>query len=134
MYRAKLWDEDKWNIHASHDSSKYSSVVSEKKDIEYHEQKYGQQEKDISSDYMKRDNKENKDDEIHSGSALDNLEEEKKESKEITEDEIKVTAAKQVFNETKNEIKKMADKKEVNTIEDAINRAIEGEKKVIIID
>ena len=57
MYKAKLWDEDKWNIHEGYKSSKYGSLpLSDKKDDKaaYHEQKYGS-EKGASSDYMKKE-------------------------------------------------------------------------------
>ena len=117
MYHAKLWDEDKWNIHSqSYSSSKYGSVFSEdkKEDKKYHEQKYGQADKEVSSDYMKKD--------------------EAKEKEDIKEDDIQFKAAKQVFSEQQHEMKKPARKKDINTIEDAIKKAIEEEKKVIVMD
>lgn len=118
MYKAKLWDEDKWNIHSqSYGSSKYTNLFSEDKKDEkkYHEQKYGAKEKD-------EEKKE----------AFDTLEEEKKESEEIKEDEIPFKAAKQVFEESKHEPKKS--RKDINSIEEAIKKAIEEEKKVVVMD
>ena len=134
MYKAKLWDEDKWNIHESYKHSKYGSTLpsGKKDDKAYHEQKYGS-EKSISSDYMKKEdakeNEENKKD-----SLFEELEEEKKGKEEIKEDEIPFKAARQIFSEHKNEAKKEANKKDKSTIEDAIKKAIEEEKKVIMMD
>jgi len=61
------------------------------------------------------------------------LEEEKKEQ-EIKEEDIPVKAAKEVFDEKRLEDKKTGSKKDVKTIEDAIKKAIEEEKKVIMMD
>ena len=135
MYHVKLWDEDKWNIHSqSYSSSKYGNAVSadKKDDKKYHEQKYGSKEKDVSSDYIRkeeaREKEENKSDNI-----LEEAEEAKKEQ-EIKEDEILFKAAKEVFSEQKNETRKSMQKKNINTIEDAIKKAIEEEKDVIVMD
>ena len=133
MYHAKLWDEDKWNIHSSsYNSSKYSnnSTDSKKEDKKYHEQNYGN-EKDISSDYMR--NKDSKEKEEKKNEPLEELEE-KNEKQEIKDEDIPFKAAKQVFSESQREIKKPAEKKDKNTIEDAIKKAIDEEKKVIIMD
>ena len=132
MYKAKLWDEDKWNIHSSsYGSSKYgNSSPEDKKDIAYHEQKYGQKEKDSSSDYIK---KEEGGEKKEKNNDVFDLEDEKKEQG-IKEEEISVKAAKQVFEETRLDSKKTENKKDIKTIEDAIKKAIEDEKKVIIMD
>ena len=135
MYHAKLWDEDKWNIHSSsYNSSKYGNIISsdKKEDKKYHEQKYGQADKDVSSDYMKKDEAREKD-EKKKDNLFEELEE-KKEKEELKEDEIQLKAAKQVFSEQQREIKKTARKKDISTIEDAIKKAIEEEKKVIVMD
>ena len=134
MYKAKLWDEDKWNIHSSsYNSSKYSSGASDgKDDKKYNEQKYGSDEKNLSSDYMR--NKESKEkDEEKKDDLFEELDE-KNEKKEIKDEEIPFRAAKQVFAEHQNELKKPDKKKDASTIEDAIKKAIEEEKKVIIMD
>ena len=134
MYHSKLWDEDKWNIHSSsYNSSKYTSGPSEgkKDDKEYHEQKYGQ-EKDLSSDYMKKEDAKEKDEK-----KKDDLFEElegKNEKKELKDEDIQFTAAKQVFSEHQHEAKKEQTKKSINSIEEAIRKAIEEEKKVILMD
>ena len=136
MYHAKLWDEDKWNIHSqSYSSSKYGSVFSEdkKEDKKYHEQKYGQAAKEVSSDYMKKDEAKEKD-ERKQDDLFEELKEEKKEKEDLKEDDIQFKAAKQVFSEHQREMKKQARKKDINTIEDAIKKAIEEEKKVIVMD
>ena len=132
MYKAKLWDEDKWNIHSSsYSSSKYGNSSSEdKKDIAYHEQKYGQKEKNTSSDYVKKEELEEREEK---NKDVFDVEEEKKEQG-IKEEEISVKAAKQVFEETRLETKKTENKKDIKTIEDAIKKAIEEEKKVIMMD
>jgi len=132
MYKAKLWDEDKWNIHSgSYGSSKYGTQLSEdKKDKAYHEQKYGQKEKDSSSDYAK--NEEQKEKEEKNKDVFDSEEEKKKQ--DIKEDEIPAKAAKQIFEEARLETKKTENKKDIKTIEDAIKKAIEEEKKVIMMD
>lgn len=137
MYKIKLWDEDKWNIHSSsYNSSKYGNLTSEdkKEDKKYHEQKYGSKEKDVSSDYMRKEDAKEKDDKDKTPEIFDNLEEGKNKNQEIKEDEIPIKAAKQVFNESRYEAKKAEEKKDVKTIEDAIKKAIEEEKKVIILD
>ena len=134
MYKAKLWDEDKWNIHSSsYTSSKYSGGASDKKeDKKYNEQKYGSDEKSPSSDYMR--NKETKEKDDKKKDDLFEEPEEKSEKKEIKDEEIPFRAANQVFAEHQNELKKPDKKKDINTIEDAIKKAIEEEKKVIIMD
>ena len=136
MYKAKLWDEDKWNIHSSsYFSSKYVNIFSDdkKEDIKYHEQKYGSQKKNLSSDYLRkddaRDNEENK-----NSSIFDNLEEEKNERQELKEDEISFKVAKQIFNEMEVTPKTLEEKNNIKTIEEAIKKAIEEEKNAIIID
>ncbi len=135
MYKAKLWDEDKWNIHSeSYGSSKYASNApsDKKEDKEYHKQKYGSEGKNLSSDYMKNEGQteEDKKDE----NILGDLEGEKKENKEISEEEIPFRAAKQIFEEHKPEQKKEGHKKNIKTIDEAIKKAIEEEKKVIVMD
>ena len=150
MYKAKLWDEDKWNIHSgSYSSSKYGSLASDskKEDKKYNEQKYGAKEKGAGSDYMKKDEKEKDDKEKNQAdvsefdeftrkpSHFDELVEEgKKEKEEMKEDEITFKAAKQIFNEARFESGKPEPKKEIKTIEEAIKSAIEDEKKVIVMD
>ena len=127
MYRTKLWDEDKWNIHSSsYNSSKDIAFSDDKK---YNEQKYGLKEKNASSDYMRRDEQKEKEDR----DAIFDMEE-KNEKHEIKDDELQFKAAKQIFNENGFVSKKIKQKKETSTIEDAIKKAIEEEKKVIIID
>lgn len=53
---------------------------------------------------------------------------------EVKEDEIPFEAAKQIFDEKRHEAKTIEKKKDVKTIEEAIKKAIEEEKKVIVID
>ena len=129
MYKAKLWDEDKWNIHSgSYNSSKDILLSDDKK---YDKQEYGLKEKGVSSDYMRREElkeKDNKEKEMLFGES-----EEKNEKQEIKEDEIQFRAAKQIFNEKGFDSKKIKQKKETSTIEDAIKKAIEEEKKVIVM-
>ena len=134
MYKAKLWDEDKWNIHEGYKSSKYTSALpSDKKENKaYHEQKYGS-EKSTSSEYMRKEDAKEKE-EGKKDALSEELEEEKKGREEIKEDEIPFKAASQIFSEHKNEAKKYPNKKDKSTIEDAIKKAIEEEKKVIVMD
>ena len=134
MYHAKIWDEDKLNIHSkSYGSSKYGNILKDEKkeDKAYHEQKYGQSEKSLSSDYMKREEQKEKDEK--SDSIFDSIDEDKKEPKDLKEDDIPFKAAKQVFSENR-ERKQEEKKKDASTIEDAIKKAIEQEKKVIVMD
>ena len=130
MYKAKLWDEDKWNIHSSSYNSQKDIAFSD--DKKYNEQKYGLKDKNVSSDYMRRD--EQKDKEDKERKTIFDDDEEKNEKQEIKEDELQFKAAKQIFNENVSDSKKIKQKKEINTIEDAIKKAIEEEKKVIIMD
>lgn len=136
MYKIKLWDEDKWNIHSStYNSSKYANtgLDDKKDDKKYHEQKYGLKEKEAGSDYMKKQDEKEKEDKEKNPSIFDDIEEEKKEQK-IEDEEITFKAAKQVFDEKKYETKKTEIKKDIKTIEDAIKKAIEEEKNVIVMD
>ena len=132
MYHAKLWDEDKWNIHSGYNSSKYSSTSKDdkKEDKKYHEQKYGSEGKDVSSDYIKKDELKEKEDK-KADEIFGSHDEEKKE--ELKEEDIPFRAAKQVFSESIREPAKIDKKQEVNSIEEAIKKAIEEEKKVIIM-
>lgn len=134
MYKAKLWDEDKWDIHSSSYSfSKHEGGISDdKKDVKYHEQKYGAEDKNPSSDYMKKEEAGDKDE--NKEKDVFDFEEEKKENNKIDEEEIPFKAAKQIFDEKKHEANKPEQKKEIKTIEEAIKKAIEEEKKVMIMD
>jgi len=135
MYRMKLWDEDKWNIHSSsYNSSKYSNLASDdkKEDKKYHEQKYDAKEKDASSDYLRK--QEDKDKEDKNPSHFDELVEDEKKEQKIGDDELTFKAAKQVFDEKRHEPQKAKVKKDIKTIEDAVKKAIEEEKQVIIMD
>ena len=137
MYKAKLWDEDKWNIHSSsYNSNKYGNIFAEDKkdDKKYHEQKYGTKEKNASSDYVRKEEKNESDEEKSRNSLFEGFEDEKqKDQKELNEEEITFKAAKQIFSEKKYGTKKEK-KKDINSIEDAIKKAIEEEKKVIVMD
>ncbi len=131
MYKAKLWDEDKWDIHSSsYGSSKYRFSSDKKDEKAYNEQKYGTKEKDVPSDYIRKEEREKE--EKENANIFDNLEQEKN-NQEIKEDEIPFKAAKQVFAENQQN-KIITKKKEIKTIDEAIKKAIEEEKKVIIID
>ena len=135
MYKAKLWDEDKWNIHEGYKSSKYGSIApSDKKEGKaYHEQKYGSSEKSLSSDYIRKEDAKEKE-ENKKDSLFEEVEEEKKGKEDLKEEDIQFKAARQVFAEHRDEAKKEANKKDKSTIEDAIKKAIEEEKKVIVMD
>lgn len=131
MYRIKLWDEDKWNIHSgSYGSSKYAASSDDKK---YNEQKYGSREKNVSSDYIRKEEQKDKEGKEKDHSIFGEIEEKKKEQK-IEDDEIPLKAAKELFNEKRFDAKKPEQKKDAKTIEDAIKKAIEEEKKVIIMN
>ena len=135
MYHAKIWDEDKWNIHSkSYGSSKYGNIFKDGKkeeDKAYHEQKYGQKDSGSSSDYMRKEEQKEKDDK--KDDFLDAVDEDKKEKNELKEEDIPFKAAKQVFSENKGRPKEEK-KKDLSTIDDAIKKAIEQEKKVIVMD
>ena len=136
MYKAKLWDEDKWDIHSKNYGSSVSGDIlsGDKKDsIKYHEQKYGSNEKESSSDYMRK-HEENEKEEDKSTGVFAELEEEKKEEAQLNEDEIPFRAASQVFSENREKLKSYPKKDAKSTIEDAIKGAIEEEKKVIVMD
>ena len=135
MYHAKLWDEDKWNIHSStYNPAKYGSIFKDdkKEEKKYHEQKYSPGEKDVSSDYIRPEDHRERD-EKKSEDIFDSPDEEKKDLN-IREEEIPIKAAKQVFAESIKERNKITKKKDVNSIEEAIKKAIEEEKKLIIMD
>ncbi len=136
MYRTKLWDEDKWDIHSSsYNSLKYSNSLGDGRndDKAYHEQKYGSGDKDLSSDYMKKEGAK-EEEEKKKGELSEELEEKKK-GEPVKEEEIPFKAAEQIFSQRQfEEMKKPGKKKDRNTIEDAIKKSIEEEKKVIIMD
>lgn len=133
MYKTKLWDEDKWDIHSSsYSSAKYGGAgraFSDKNKNEtgiYHEQKYGAG-GGISSDYIRNDA--NKEREEKAADILEHFEEKKEiQAKEGQREETpKLKASNQLPNEAK-------DVKEhqpaFSSIEDAIKKAIEVEKKM----
>ena len=128
MYKTKLWDEDKWNIH----SNNYSNTFSDdrKDDKKYNEQKYGSKEKNDSSDYMRKEEEREKEEK----NTILESEEEKNEKKEIKDEDIPLQAAKEIFDEHKHEAKKTEEKKNISSIEEAIKNAIDEEKKVIAMD
>ena len=136
MYHAKIWDEDKLNIHASYGSSKYGNIFGNSddkhEDKQYNEQKYGNNDGNVSSDYMRgKEAKEKEEDKKHD--IFDDLDEKQKQPEIKDDEDIKFAAAKQVFHEMKQPAK-MQKRKDVNSIEDAIKKAIDSEKKVIIMD
>ncbi len=126
MYRMKLWDEDKWDIHSSGYSSSKHGDFSDKK---YNEHKYDK-EKDISSDYSRKDEETEKEKKKQSDADAS----EKEDAKEVKEEELPLKAAEQIYSEKKYETKRAEKKKDASTIEDAIKKAIEEEKKVIVMD
>jgi hypothetical protein len=137
MYKSNLWEEDKGSVVKNYGSSSYDSGEGGAKDIKYHESdsaKYGSG--DVSSDYRKNEESDEKRDEEKKDIFGEEEEENKKEDK-ITDEEIPFRAAKQVFAEAKmHEMikEKKTRKKDKNSIEDAIKKAIDQEKKVIIMD
>ncbi len=130
MYKAKLWDEDKWDIHSSSYSHSGGSAFSD--DKKYHEQKYGSKEKNSGSDYMRKEDR--AEDENKEKDAIAEELEEKKDQSDLKEEDIPFKAAKQIFNENQQEPKKLDNKKNLKTIEEAIKKAIEDEKKVVVMD
>ena len=126
MYHAKIWDEDKLNIHSkSYGSSKYGNIFAEgmdkHEDKRYNEQKYGSKENNASSDYMRKQDEKEKDEKKQD--VFDELEVEKNE-KEIKEEELPFRAAKQMFSEKQHEAIKFRQKKDINSIEDAIKKLL----------
>ena len=107
--------------------------MDKKDEVKYHEQKYGTAEKEVSPHYSRKEETREKDKDKNNN-VFEDLEEGKKGKLDIPEDELPVKAARQLFNETrlqKNDPKQDA---ETKTIEDAIKKAIEEEKQVIIMD
>jgi len=125
MYKAN-WDTEK--LQHGYKSAKYGQEHAEKE--KYHDQKYGSSE-DNKTDYMRLDQQKKKDDEKKED-LLAQLEEGKKEDKK--DEDIQFKAARQIFNEHKDEPQKLQGKKNINSIEEAIKKAVEEEKKVIILD
>lgn len=128
MYKTKLWDEDKWDIHSSnsskYNSAKYESVFSDKNKNEsgmYHEQKYGAGGSG-SSDYIRNDA--NKEREEKAADILDDFEEKKEigAKEEQREEKPKPNVSNQLPNEAKDVKKHQPD---FSSIEDAIKKAIE---------
>ena len=135
MYRTKIWDEDKWDIHfGSYNSSRYgNSFMGKKDEKKYHEQKYGAQEKDVSSDYARKEGREMEDKErkLH---IFDDLKAENNQKQESTDEELPFKAAKLLFEKERRNERQATRKKDISTIEDAIKKAIEEEKKIIIVN
>ena len=144
MYKIKLWDEDKWDIRSSsYNSSKYGNLSAADKGGEgktYHEQKYGSEGKSPSSDYLKKEEDKENTNIKNQDSPEFLLNDEQKIEQKTEEEELPFKAAKQIFSENKNTEKSakqifLSDEKtNAKTIEDAIKKAIEEEKKVIIMD
>ena len=135
MYHAKIWNEDKLDVRASYSSSKYGNIFSDdnhKEDKQYHEQKYGQSDGNVSSDFMRGKEAKDKDEE-KKHDMFEDIDEKQKQPELKDDEDIKFAAAKQVFHEMKQPGKSQK-KKDVNSIEDAIKKAIDSEKKVIIMD
>ncbi|MEK6943729.1 MAG: hypothetical protein AABX00_06730 [Nanoarchaeota archaeon] len=136
MYHAKIWDEDKLNITSSYGSSKYGNIFAadsgKSDDKHYNEQKYGSSEEGASSDYV-RNKKNSEKDEDKKKDAFEELTEKEKAPEIKEEEDIKFAAARQVFQEMKRP-SKTEHKKNINSIEDAIKKAIDSEKKVIVMD
>ena len=131
MYKTKFWQEEKWDIHSSeYHTSKYEHSGSDH-GIGYSEQKYGSKDGDLSSDYLKKNDSAENDEKKER--LFSDLEETSK-KEDLKEEDLPFKAAKQVFNESRNEPKKIQPKKDVKTIDDAIKKAIEQEKKVIMMD
>ena len=127
MYKSN-WDTEK--LSHSYKASKYQHEHKEGEKEKYHDAKYGADEPG-KSDYMRLDQQKKKEDE-KKDDFFNQLEDDKK--KEQKEEDIQFKAAKQIFNEHKDEPAKAQKKKEVNSIEEAIKKAVEDEKKVIILD
>ena len=114
--------------------SEHSGYFNSKKEKSYHkDDKEGYNAGgSASSDYVR--NKENKD---RDEEKKENLFEEDEKKNENTKDEdISFTAARQVFNQNREEQKEHREekKKNISSIEEAIKKAIEDEKKTIILD
>ena len=122
MYQPKPWEQNDHAGYGSHSSAK------EKK---YHkEERYGSG--NPGSEYMKTPDSGDKDDKKES--IFEDTEELKKDE-ELKEEDIIFKAAKQVFAETQEQRRdKGQKKKSLDSIEEAVKKAIEDEKKVIMMD
>ncbi len=100
-----------------------------KSDFKYNESRYGSDDKSSSQDYSRKD-EESKMDGKKSG-LEESFSEQKKD--DIQDDEIPFHAARQVFSGQKFE-QKIARKHSKKSIEDAIRKAIEEERNVVIAD
>lgn len=130
MYHSKLWEEERRSSFSGYKSSGYKSHPAKTDSGKYHWQKYGSKGSKYSSDYIRNEEnkqKQNKRNKASSG-------QEKIEKQGMTEDELPFMAAEQLFNESKNEQRNEVKKKDIKTIEDAINNAIEDEKKIVVMD
>lgn len=125
MYQPKPWEP-------SEQHAGYNILLGDKKDRKYRqEEKYGS-EKGPGSEY--NSNKGQKEKDEKKGSFFEEAEEQKK-NEEMKEEDIPFRAAKQVFAETmKEQHTKEHKKKSISSIEEAIRKAIEDEKKIIMMD
>lgn len=116
LYKTNLWDDGKWNPHPnSYSSSKYGGNPSS--------------EKSAASDYMRKGDNKSKDASFPIFSP--EAEEEKKGYMQKEDETIK---APKTASGIRHETKGKESKKDVKTIDDAIKKAIEDEKKAIVIN
>ena len=124
MYQPKPWEQGEQ--HAG-----YGILMGGKKDKKYHHQDKYDSEKGPGSEY--NSNKGSKEKDEKKESLFE--EEEQKKNEEIKEEDIPFRAAKQVFAETmKEQQTKDHKKKNLSSIDEAIKKAIEDEKKIIMMD
>ena len=140
--RRSVWeDEDKWDIHKTDSGySKgggYKATDKEGEQVYKNKEQYGanKEDEDIKGDYVRKGEKEEKKDEKKDELSETVEQEEKyKDNKETDDEQVKIMAAEEISGEIKNQPKKAEKKKNAKTIEDAINKAVEEEKKVRILD
>ena len=138
--RHSVWeDEDKWDIHKSdYKESKYRNDSKEEKEQPYrNEQQYGgnkSKEDGLKSDYIRKEDE--KKEEVKKDQLTETIEQEGKykNNKDVDEDHLQKKAAEEISQEMKEQPKKDERKKNIRTIEDAINKAVKEEKEVFVLD
>ncbi len=142
MYKGN-WEQNKWNIHSSGYQSNGSYSPGEKEDAfdyKLNEKYNSEKNKDeIGKDYQrKQEEKEKKEEEEKEDPLAEAIEQEIKpkydKDNEIDDVAIQKKAADEIAHEIKLQPEKQKRKKNVRSIEEAINKAIKENKEIIVLD
>ena len=140
MYkRHNIWDEDKWDIHSSGNYAGHGAGEGKEPEKYHKHSVYGSSEKagdKLKDDYRSAEQQEDKDKdkEEKEKTIVDTVEQEEKYRKNEEHDVFKAIAKELPQQHSVEESKKETKKKHHKSIEDAIDKAINEEKKTVFVD